>query len=43
MHDGKKGPAGPNKKPSKAIIAEIYIVLVLKMLVIISMKVGNRN
>lgn len=42
MHDGKKGPAGPNKKPSKAMIAVISIVLVLLLLVIIGVVVGNR-
>lgn len=38
----KKGPAGPNKKPSKAMIAVISIVLVLLLLVIIGVVVGNR-
>ncbi len=42
MHDGKKGPAGTNKKPSKAMIAVISIVLVLLLLVIIGVVVGNR-
>ena len=38
----KKAPRGPNKKPSKAMIAVISIVLVLLLLVIIGVVVGNR-
>lgn len=40
MHDGKKAPAGA-KKPSKAMIAAISVVLVLLLLVITGVIIGN--